>query len=91
MEIFHISDINDLPKLDPSSCVIGNFDGLHLGHQMLINDGKRDNLKLTIITFEGLNKKDGYLTNTDQRIKLIESIGVDYLIVRQYDVLAIVE
>ena len=62
MEIFHISDINDLPKLDPSSCVIGNFDGLHLGHQMLIKDGKRDNLKLTIITFEGLNKKDGYLT-----------------------------
>ena len=84
MEIFHISDINDLPKLDPSSCVIGNFDGLHLGHQMLIKDGKRDNLKLTIITFEGLNKKDGYLTNTEQRIKLIESLGVDYLIVLYY-------
>lgn len=84
MKIFKISDITLLPKLEPSSCVIGNFDGLHLGHQTLIKEGKRTGLKLTVITFEGLNKKMGYLTKVDQRSKLIEKMGVDYLIILNY-------
>ena len=36
MEVFYISDLLELPKLEENSCCVGVFDGIHNGHRELI-------------------------------------------------------
>ena len=52
MEVFYINDINKLPSLDANTCIIGTFDGVHIGHQSLINKSKDFGLKTLLITFD---------------------------------------
>ena len=89
MEIFYINSLDDLPELEVNSCAIGNFDGLHLGHRELIEKAKIEDYKTLVITFESINKT-GYLTNKDQKISLIEAMGVDYLIILPFRVIKLV-
>ena len=89
METYYINNINDLPQLDTNSCAIGNFDGLHLGHQNLIEKAKVSGYKTLVVTFEKLNKT-GYLTNTNQKIKYLEELGVDYVVVFPFRVIQLV-
>lgn len=81
METYYINNINDLPDLDTNSCAIGNFDGIHLGHQNLIEKAKINGYKTLVITFENLNNKSGYLTNTKQKINYLEQLDIDYLVI----------
>ena len=81
MEVFYINYFDDFPKLDKNSCTIGAFDGVHLGHISLINKTKELGLKTLVITFENLIKKNYQLITKEQKIKLIEELGVDYLII----------
>ena len=54
MIIFNNSKVDK--KFKKSVVAIGNFDGLHLGHQKVLNQAKKkannNNLKLGVITFE---------------------------------------
>lgn len=70
---------------------IGNFDGVHVGHQQLLKKIKRDceakDLKFVVVTFVPhpqkilQPEKDRFLINSyDQRRQLLEAIGVDYLV-----------
>ena len=48
---------NSLPKdVQQAVIAIGNFDGVHLGHKLLINEAERiarkQNLPLAVLTFE---------------------------------------
>ena len=89
MEVYYINSLDDLPELEVNSCAIGNFDGLHLGHRELIEKAKIDDLKTLVITFESINKT-GYITNGEQKINLIEEMGVDYLIILPFRVIQMV-
>ena len=89
MEVYYINSLDDLPELEVNSCAIGNFDGLHLGHRELIEKAKIDDLKRLVITFESINKT-GYITNAEQKISLIEEMGVDYLIILPFRVIKMV-
>ena len=40
MKVFYIEDLSKLPKTNNNTCVIGTFDGLHIGHQQLIKKAK---------------------------------------------------
>ena len=51
MKIIHIKDQEHEMILDPLCAAIGNFDGLHLGHQKLIAECKRHNYKQQFLTF----------------------------------------
>ena len=42
-------EFNSLPE--PVCAAIGNFDGVHLGHQKLFDECKRHNLKSAVLTF----------------------------------------
>ena len=81
MEVFYLNYFDDFPKLDKNSCTIVAFDGIHLGHISLINKTKELGLKTLVITFDNLIKKNYQLITKEQKIKLIEDLGVDYLII----------
>lgn len=91
MKVFF--DKNDLQKLENTCVTIGTFDGLHVGHQnildVLINIAKEKNLQSTVVSFDPHPRrvvKDSYdikiLTTIDEKIEILESLGIDnfYLI-----------
>ena len=77
---------------------IGNFDGVHLGHipilKKLIEEAHREKSCAVVITFEPHPKKILHpdirpfylLTSLEEKIKLLEDIGVDALILIPFDV-----
>lgn len=89
MEVFYINNLNDLPLLDTNSCAIGNFDGVHLGHRQLIEKAYVPGYKRLVITFENINKNK-YLTTTEQKIKYLESLNIDYLVILPFRVIRLV-
>ena len=76
---------------------IGNFDGVHLGHipilKKLIEEAHRENRKAVVITFDPHPKKVlrpdirpfYLLTSVEEKIKLLEDIGLDGLILIPFD------
>ena len=85
-------------KLKKSILLIGNFDGLHLGHQKVCNEAikykKKHKLKLGVLTFNPLpvmffnNKMKNYrLTNDSQKFILLKKMGVDFVINKRFNLL----
>lgn len=85
-----IHDYQQLAGRIHSSCLtIGNFDGVHIGHQQLIMKVKK-RARLTgmasmVVTFDPhpmrvlVDKKTPpFITLTGQKLKLIDAMGVDY-------------
>lgn len=78
--------------LEPSVITVGSFDGVHLGHQSLlqqVNDyACQNNCKSVLITFNPhpqevlQTKSDFFLINTfEQKIALFEKFGIDMVYV----------
>ncbi len=75
-----------------TQCVVtlGNFDGVHLGHQQLINhlieQGKKLNLPTAVMLFEPQpleffsKQAPTRLTSFKEKVQLIEKLGIDYII-----------
>ena len=86
-------NIDSLPLFKNATITIGTFDGVHLGHQVIINTlkqaAKEVNGESVIITFHPHPRKvvssivTGIrLINTlDERIELLAKTGVDHLVV----------
>ena len=75
---------------------IGNFDGVHLGHQKVLSQArlkaKRENLKFGIITFEPIpnmffNKNIKYhrINLVNQKIHYLKKIKLDFLIIIHFN------
>ncbi|MBV1818569.1 bifunctional riboflavin kinase/FAD synthetase [Anaerosalibacter bizertensis] len=73
-----------------TAVALGNFDGLHIGHQQLIktmvHEGKKKELKTSVLLFTthtknviNKDKKPNMLTSNNQKIELLESIGVEMI------------
>ena len=85
MEI--ISNITEL-SLKGSSVALGKFDGVHLGHQAIIEELKRENTggKKIVITFSVSPQsllsgiKGSYLMTEKEKIDYFETMGIDALI-----------
>jgi len=87
-----VKNINELRDRIQASCAtIGNFDGVHLGHQKLIarvRDRARIlNIPSVVITFDPhplrvlVDKKTPpFITLTEQKLELISKLGVDYVL-----------
>ncbi|MBR3147049.1 MAG: bifunctional riboflavin kinase/FAD synthetase [Eubacterium sp.] len=88
MEI--IRNLEEIKGIDRTAVALGNFDGVHLGHQELIretvNRGEEDGVKSAVFTFSnhpsniipGAKAVKSILTE-DRKMEIIESLGVDYL------------
>ncbi len=68
---------------------IGAFDGIHLGHRKLIENivkyAEENNCRSCVYTFENLPSGAKHITDWEQRIKIFESLGVDYLYIQSFD------
>lgn len=84
-------------KLPPLVLTIGNFDGIHLGHQEIISRTKKiakeKNLAAAILTFEphpisflNPNKpKDFKITGLAQKLRILRGQGIDYVVVLPFN------
>ena len=79
-----------------SIILIGNFDGLHLGHQKLFSLAKKYkkkySLKLGVLTFEPMPKmyfnkniKNFRISNQKQKIDLLYNLNVDFVIIKKFN------
>ncbi len=95
MKIFR--ELEVLTKQYPHPCVtIGNFDGVHLGHQMLFNEvvqgATRSHGTSVAVTFNPhplqVLRSEGIklISNCDQKAELIEMAGLDVLIIVPFTV-----
>ena len=92
----HYTNFN-IKKLHKGSIIlIGNFDGLHLGHQKLFQLAqsykKKYNLKIGVVNFDPMPKmffnnklKNFRLSNSKQKIKLLSNLKVDFVITKRFD------
>jgi riboflavin kinase/FMN adenylyltransferase len=92
-----IRGITDLPSRHSGCAVtIGTYDGLHLGHQALIErvrtEGRRLGLPAVLLTFEPMPREfltpsdpPARLTTLRERWRILESRGLDYLWVLRFD------
>jgi riboflavin kinase/FMN adenylyltransferase len=86
-----VYETTDFKIKDPTAVTLGNFDGVHLGHQKLIRTVKeyagRDNLKSVVFSFyphpvSVFKTKDNFLTmlDTDEKKFVMDNLGVDVLV-----------
>ena len=79
-----------------SIILIGNFDGVHLGHQRLFDLAKKykkkHKLKIGVVNFDPMPKmffnkslKNFRLSNISQKIDLLKKLGVDFIITKNFD------
>ena len=87
-------------NLDKKHCygviAIGNFDGLHLGHQKVINEAKRkakkNKLPIGVMTFEPVpvmffkkKKEDHRINSLDQKKEQLKKLNLDFLIIIEFN------
>ncbi|WP_440697793.1 bifunctional riboflavin kinase/FAD synthetase [Candidatus Pelagibacter sp. HIMB1709] len=79
-----------------SIILIGNFDGVHLGHQKLFKLAqsykKKYKLKIGVINFNPMPKmyfnkslKNFKITSVDQKLKLLKDLKVDFIITKKFN------
>lgn len=90
-----IKSINEIDNISKSVVTIGNFDGVHKGHQVLIKKtvkfANENNLKSIVFTFENhpinyfKNKKIKNIITNSEKISKIKKLGTDILIMIPFD------
>lgn len=89
-----ILGLQDLKNYTSNSIItIGFFDGVHLGHQMIINtmvkEAKKNDLKSVVISFDDSILKRFKMTSNiytlKEKEKYLKEMGVDYLLLLKDD------
>ena len=89
-------NFNIFKKHKKSIILIGNFDGVHLGHQKLFKLAtkykKKFKLKMGVVTFEPMPKmyfnhkiKNFRISNIIQKNKILKDLGIDFVITKKFD------
>ena len=94
MKLYKNFDISKNHKR--SIILIGNFDGVHVGHQKLFKLAnkykKKFNLNIGVLTFEPMPKMffnknitNFRISNINQKNIILKSLGVDFIITQKFD------
>lgn len=94
MRVFHGFD--SLPQFIRPVVTVGSYDGVHLGHRALIDrlvaEARTSGGESIVLTFEPhpritLGRAEGLLllTTLDEKVRLLETLGVDNVIVIPFD------
>lgn len=83
MEVIYLKNFDEVKEVPKLSLVLGNFDGVHIGHAQLINYARNNsNGNLGVFTFDKpLKTIEGCLTSLDDRIEIFKELGVDYVFI----------
>ncbi len=95
MQIISLN-LTDLPTLPPIALTIGNYDGVHLGHQAMLKaltqDASKMALASAVMVFEPQPREffspdnpPARLTSLAEKAALMANLGVDYLLVASFD------
>ena len=90
------NDFNIKKKYKNSIILIGNFDGIHLGHQKLFRLAKKYkkkySAKIGVLTFEPMpkmffnsNLKNFRISNQSQKIENLSKLGADFIIIKKFN------
>ena len=91
-----LDNLFELNIPESSIATIGTFDGIHVGHQKILNSlvdsAKQNNLKSVVITFNPhprkiIDKKNSVkLINTiEEKKEKLRTLGIEYLIIQKFD------
>jgi riboflavin kinase / FMN adenylyltransferase len=94
MKIYKNANLNK--EHHKSVIAIGNFDGIHLGHQKVINEAKKkakkNKLPFGIMTFEpvpvmffNLKKKNHRINSLEQKKSQLKKFNIDFLIIIKFN------
>jgi len=94
MKVYNNTKINKKHK--NSVIAIGNFDGVHVGHQKVLKQAykkaKKNNLPFGLVTFEPLpvmhfnkNIKNYRINSKEQKKKQLKELNLDFLIIIKFD------
>tara|TARA_B100001996_G_scaffold277358_1_gene217942 strand:- start:42 stop:992 length:951 start_codon:yes stop_codon:yes gene_type:complete len=90
MEVIRL--IEDMAPLESSVVTVGNYDGIHLGHQDVLNHivkiAKEQSIPSCLITFDpnpayvlSENSKPMNLQDIDSKLSVLEEIGIDKVLI----------
>lgn len=88
MKIFN--SLDEIENIEETAVALGNFDGIHKGHQALISEAvrtaKAEGLKSAVFTFSNHPRNvlagKSVVKNivcSDEKIRILEEAGIDYL------------
>lgn len=92
-----VRNLDELPELPGSVVTDGMFDGLHLGHQQILqqvaHESKKLNLPSVLVTYwphprhilSPKAEKLQLLTSLQEKAELVEQQGIDYMLVLKFD------
>lgn len=94
MEVIKSQSFKDM-KIGPLVIALGNFDGIHLGHQEVIKlaekISKEENIPSAVYTFSPHPLKvikpaiaPDYLLSESQKIELVSKLGIDYYLQQEF-------
>ncbi len=96
MQLLRLNALAPNFQLPPTAVTIGNFDGVHLGHQAMVsqlqNIAQNKNLKTLVMIFEPqpLEFFKGYeapprITSLREKVEYLTELGVDYIAIAKFD------
>ena len=96
MKLLRLNALAPNFKLPETAVTIGNFDGVHLGHQAMVSQlkdiAKQQNLKTVVMIFEPqpLEYFKAYeapprITSLREKVEYLTELGVDYIAVAKFD------
>lgn len=95
MRTIHVQ-LNHQPMIGDDLCMaVGYFDGIHQGHQALIETAKKQanekGLKSAVLSFDpnpsfvlGNQEQEHYLSSLQDRKRILEAMGIDYFIILDF-------
>lgn len=87
MEVFY--SIEDIHNIGKTGIALGNFDGVHIGHKKLIKNAvdtcKKKGIASVVLTFANHPKNAKQILSWEEKKKIIESLGVEYLVALKFD------
>ena len=96
MKLLRLNALAPNFKLPETAVTIGNFDGVHLGHQAMINQlkdlAKEQNLKTVVMIFEPqpLEFFKSYdapprISSLREKVEYLTELGIDYIAIAKFD------
>lgn len=86
---------DELTYINKSSLALGFFDGLHLGHNVVLKNAiklaQENNVESTVITFKShplntlTNQSIKQILNLEEKLNILENIGIDNVVLLDFE------